>query len=87
MSTFPRCSPSRAACARRFKATEGSHRYVALYHLAGPEVTASERWQTATNTPSTLKMRRHTSDRLRLVLRSYGGHSHDRDIRTHTGGA
>jgi len=58
-------------CARRFKASGGTHKYVALYHLTGPEVTASKAWETAVNTPWTMKIRPQTSDRLRLVLMRY----------------
>jgi hypothetical protein len=58
-------------CARRFKAGGGSHKYVALYHLTGQEVTASKAWEKAVNTPWTLKIRPQTSDRLRLVLKRY----------------
>ena len=58
-------------CARRFKTNGGSHKYVALYHLIGPEITESDAWKNAVNTPWTLRIRPQTSDRLRLVLRRY----------------
>ena len=32
-------------CARRFKTNGGSHKYIAFYHLAGPEVVTSEAWK------------------------------------------
>jgi hypothetical protein len=57
--------------ARRFRASGGTHRYIATYHLTGPEVCASKPWEEAAVTPWTLKIRPSTSDRLRLVLRSY----------------
>ena len=57
--------------ARRFRVTSGKQRYVALYHLASPEVVASKAWEEAAITPWTLKLRPFTSDRLRLVLRRY----------------
>lgn len=57
--------------ARRFRATGGTHRYIALYHLTGPEVCASRAWEEAAVTPWTLSIRPSTSDRLRLVLRRY----------------
>lgn len=58
--------------ARRFRATGGSSpRYVAIYHLATPEVQESKAWQDAANTPWTNKMRPFFRDRLRLVGRRY----------------
>lgn len=57
--------------ARRFRCAGGTHKYVALYHLAGPEVASSKAWEEAAITPWTLKIRPHTRDRLRLVLRRY----------------
>lgn len=57
--------------ARRFRVTSGAQRYLALYHLTGPEVVASDAWAAAAGTPWTLKLRQHTSDRLRVVLRRY----------------
>ena len=58
-------------CARRFKATEGAPTYVAVYHLARPEVQASAAWQAAINTPWSARIRPQTSDRIRHVLRRY----------------
>jgi hypothetical protein len=61
--------------ARRFRivtaVSEGSHRYLALYHLASPEVCASKAWEEAAVTPWTLKIRPLTRDRLRIPLRRY----------------
>jgi hypothetical protein len=57
--------------ARRFRSREGAHRYIALYHLASPEIPASKAWEEAAVTPWTLKIRPFTRDRLRLVLRKY----------------
>ena len=34
-------------CARRFRATSANRRYVALYHLASPEVQATPAWKNA----------------------------------------
>ncbi|MBT3370678.1 MAG: hypothetical protein HOA08_13925 [Rhodospirillaceae bacterium] len=50
---------------------EGSHRYVAIYHLTSPEVTWSEAWKTAANTPWTERMRPHFRDHLRILTRAY----------------
>ena len=57
--------------ARRFRAREGSPRYVALYHLRSPEVQTSAEWKQAANTPWTDKMRPHFRDHLRIVSRRY----------------
>jgi hypothetical protein len=57
--------------ARRFKASGGTHKYVAVYHLESPEVCSSKAWREAADTPWTLRIRPHTSDRLRVVLRRY----------------
>jgi hypothetical protein len=66
--------------ARRFRAPSGASsgapggqpRYVALYHLTGPEVPASAEWKAASeSTPMPQSVRPHISDRLRLVCRKY----------------
>ena len=59
--------------ARRFKTDEGAPQYVALYHLKGPEVAASEAWKKAVETPWTARIRPHFKDTLRLVFRKYEG--------------
>lgn len=66
LSKVPGC-----LCARRFKMTGGTHRYVAIYHLTGPEVQATDAWKKAAGTPWTEKLRPHFKDPLRLVLRRY----------------
>ena len=58
-------------CARRFRATQGPLRYVALYHLVSPEVVASAEWKKAVDTPWTARIRPHMRDRLRVVCRAY----------------
>ena len=58
-------------CARRFRATSANRRYVALYHLASPDVQATAAWKSAANTPWTDKMRPHFRDHLRLVCKRY----------------
>jgi hypothetical protein len=58
-------------CARRFRATQSTHKYLALYHLESPEVTTSAGWKKAALTPWTERVRPHTRDRLRIVCRSY----------------
>ena len=70
LSAVPGC-----LSARRFRivnaVSEGSHRYLALYHLEAPEVCASEAWEEAAVTPWTLKIRPLTRDRMRVPLRRY----------------
>ena len=58
-------------CARRYRGTGAAQRYVALYHLASPEVQATAAWKDAANTPWTERMRPHFRDHLRLVARRY----------------
>ena len=57
--------------ARRFKTDEGAPQYVALYHLQGPEVVATEAWKKAVETPWTARIRPALRNTLRLVLRKY----------------
>lgn len=59
--------------ARRFRTDEGAPQYVALYHLKGPEVVASEAWKRAVETPWTGRIRPHLKNTLRLVLSKYEG--------------
>ena len=70
LSAVPGC-----LSARRFRivkaVSEGSHRYLALYHLASPEVCSSKAWEEAAVTLWTVKIRPHTRDRMRIVLRRY----------------
>ena len=61
-------------CARRFHgaATGGGPKYVALYHLTGPEVVDSAAWKQASgSTPMPGQVREQITDRLRLVCRPY----------------
>ena len=60
--------------ARRYRAgvdAEGTHRYVAIYHLTAPEVTQSEAWKTAVDTPWSAQVRPHFRDRMRILSRRY----------------
>lgn len=57
--------------ARRFRAAGGSHKYVALYHLASVNVVEQTAWSAAVQTPWTERIRPHYRDRLRLVCRRY----------------
>jgi heme-degrading monooxygenase HmoA len=58
--------------ARRFRGTSGNRKYVALYHLAGPEVQDSAEWKAARESDWTNRLKPHFRDHLRLVLRRYG---------------
>lgn len=60
-----------ALSARRFRATSANRRYVALYHLASPEVQATPAWTRAADTEWTRKLRPHFRDHLRLVCKAY----------------
>jgi hypothetical protein len=57
--------------ARRFGIVGGTHRHLAIYHLAGPQVESSQAWKDAVATPWTAKMRPHFRDPLRLVMKRY----------------
>ena len=57
--------------ARRYKSSRGSHRYVAIYHLDAPEVTQSDAWRTAIDTPWSARVRPHFQDRIRILTRKY----------------
>ena len=56
--------------ARRFRGT-GNRKYVALYHLATPEVQDSAEWKAARQSEWTSRLQPHFRDHLRLVLRRY----------------
>jgi hypothetical protein len=56
--------------ARRFRGT-GNRTYVALYHLASPEVVESEEWKTARESEWSTRVVARFQDRLRLVCRPY----------------
>ena len=58
-------------CARRFRDSGGTHRYLALYHLASPDVPATPAWQKAAKSPWTDRLRPHFRDHLRIVARRY----------------
>jgi hypothetical protein len=58
-------------CARRFRSTSANRKYVALYHLATPEVQESVEWKQARQSDWTSRLQPHFRDHLRLVLRRY----------------
>ena len=57
--------------ARRFRGTSGNRKYVALYHLARPEVQESAEWKQARQSDWTSRLQPHFRDHLRLVCRRY----------------
>jgi hypothetical protein len=57
--------------ARRYRGSGATQRYVALYHLAAPEVQQSAAWKAAVETPWTERMRPRFRDFLRVVARRY----------------
>ena len=59
-------------CARRFRTSGSGPKYVALYHLASPDVVDTQEWKDASgSTPMPQHVRSQISDRLRLVCRRY----------------
>jgi hypothetical protein len=58
-------------CARRYQGTIGERKYLALYNLAGAEVSRSDAWRKAAGTPWTERMRPHFRDFLRLDCKRY----------------
>lgn len=60
--------------ARRYMAegaTGGTHKYVAVYHLATPDVPKSDAWKKAIDTPWSARMSPHFRDRVRILTRRY----------------
>lgn len=60
--------------ARRFVAgNEGpdTRKYVAIYHVEDPDVTKTEAWAKAVDTPWSARVRPHFQDRLRILSRRY----------------
>ncbi len=60
-------------CARRYgsSAADRERRYLALYHMTGPEVSRSEAWNKAADTEWTRRMRPHFRDMLVLRCKRY----------------
>ena len=57
--------------ARRYKSSEGTHRFVAIYHLTQPEITKTDAWSIAIDTPWSSRIRPHFQDRIRILARKY----------------
>jgi hypothetical protein len=60
-------------CARRFSSPEADRerKYLALYHLTGPDVAQGDAWRKAANTPWTERMRPHFRDLLVIRCKRY----------------
>jgi len=59
------------SCARRYRGSGATQRYVALYHMNSPEVVRSSEWRKAADTAWTQKMRPHFRDLIRFECRRY----------------
>ena len=61
--------------ARRYRTRDddpdSTHRYVAVYHLESPDVTRSDAWAKAVDTPWSARVRPHFKDRIRILARRY----------------
>ena len=60
--------------ARRYRSVvegEGVRRYVAIYHLESPDVTRSDAWKTAVDTPWSARVRPYFRDHLRILTKRY----------------
>jgi hypothetical protein len=57
-------------CARRYRGS-GERKYLALYHLASPDVAKSDAWRKAADTPWTQRMRPQFRDMLVLRCKRY----------------
>lgn len=60
--------------ARRYKSDAeggGVRRYVAIYHLESPDVTRSDAWKTAVDTPWSARVRPHFRDHIRILTKRY----------------
>jgi hypothetical protein len=58
-------------CARRYRGSGATQRYVALYHFASPDVPKSAEWRKAADTSWTQRLRPSFRDMLRIDCRRY----------------
>ena len=60
-------------CARRYSSPDADRerKYLALYHMTGPDVPRSDAWKKAADTPWTARMRPHFRDLLALRCKRY----------------
>jgi hypothetical protein len=57
--------------ARRFRGSGATQKYVAVYNLTSPDVVKSEAWKKAADTPWTIRLRPHFTDRFRFEGKRY----------------
>ena len=57
--------------ATRYRDDTGTHRYLALYHLANPDVPNGPAWKAAAASPWTDRLRPHFRDHLRILTGAY----------------
>ena len=57
--------------ATRYRDDTGAHRYLALYHLANPDVANGPAWKAAASSPWTDRLRPHFRDHLRILTGAY----------------
>ncbi len=60
--------------ARRYVAPTDAvttHKYLAIYHLEDPEVTRTDAWKKAVETPWTARVRPYMRDRVRILAKAY----------------
>jgi hypothetical protein len=62
--------------ARRYRARDDdpdrTHQYVAVYHLESADVTRSDAWKKAVDTPWSARVHPHFRDRIRILSGRYG---------------
>jgi len=58
-------------CARRYRGSGATQRYVALYHFTSADVPSSAEWRKAADTPWTQRLRPHFRDMVRFDCRRY----------------
>ncbi len=58
-------------CARRFRASVGARKYVALYHLATHEAVTHQTWKDSRRTPWAKRILPSASDHQPILLRRY----------------
>ena len=60
--------------ARRYRSVvegDGVRRYVAIYHLKSPDITRSDAWKIAVDTPWSARLRPYFRDHLRILTKRY----------------
>ena len=57
--------------ATRYRDDIGTHRYLALYHLANADVPNGPAWKAAASSPWTDRLRPHFRDHVRILTGAY----------------